>query len=104
MSAGDLVFVCFIQVAVIIKLVLQKPDKIWDHEISSLICVWLYPLTLLLRKIVWTHRGKKMFLHLLNQKKMTTVVVTLIVAFLLAMPQQLCACEAICNNFLGRRR
>ena len=40
-----------------------------------------------------------MFLHLLNQKKMTTVVVTLIVAFLLAMPPQLGICKAIPNDF-----
>jgi len=35
---------------------------------------------------------------------MATVVVTLIVAFLLAMPPQLCVRKAIYNDFSGMRR
>ena len=53
---------------------------------------------LLPRKKVWTHLGKELFFHLINQRIMATVVVTLIVAFLLAMPPQLCICKAIHND------
>ena len=56
------------------------------------------------RKKVWTHLGEKLFFRLLNQKIVSTVVVILIVAFLLAMPPQLCTCEAIHKDFSGRKR
>jgi len=62
------------------------------------------PVVILPRKKVWTHLGKKLFSHLVNQRMMAIVVVTLIVAFLLAMPPQLCIRKAIHNDFSIRRR
>ena len=59
-------------------------------------------LSLLPRKKVWTHQGKKVFFYLVNQRIMATVVVTLIVASLLAIPPQVCIRKAIHNDFSGR--
>ena len=59
---------------------------------------------LLPRKKVWTHLGKKLFHHLVNQRIMATLVETLIVAFLLAMLPQLCIRKTIHNDFSDKRR